>query len=766
MRYTFQIEGIDCGNCAAKIEALLQKDKQIKEASINFMLQKVEVETQQPMQEEDVANLIAQIANKIEDGITIKAFGQHTHTHKHTKKIVRRKLKAHRHEGHIDHDHVHHAGCGCGGHHHANEQSCGCGDHHHNHQHHEEDDCGCAACGVQLSMKEAAKPTKPKKNYLWARFGASIAFLLLGELTDLNILIAIAYFIIGYDVLLKAFKNIRKGKVFDEHFLMTIATVAAFIIGELPEAVAVMLFYQVGEYFQGRAVAKSRNAIASLMNIKPEIARVYRKGAWKEVKPEEVQIGERLQVRPGEKIPLDGKVIKGVTTVDTSMLTGESMPAYVEEGMRVLSASINLESMIEVEVTHTAKESTVSKVLEMIEHASGRKTTAENFITKFARWYTPTVVILALIVAIIPSLLTGDWHHWVYTSIVFLVISCPCALVVSIPLSFFGGIGAASKQGILVKGSNYLEELSTVDTVVLDKTGTITKGTFEVTDVVPAKGVEETTLLGLAKHIESHSNHPIAKAIVSYIQEEIVGELTDYVEQPGFGITATKDGKKVFAGNKRLMERENIAYEEMHKLGTWVYVATEDAYIGAIGVADVVKPDTKEALKRLKARGIKRIIMLTGDKQDVATFIGKEVGVDEVRAELLPQNKVEEVEKLIDQGAKVAFVGDGINDAPALTLAHVGIAMGGIGSDAAVEASDMVIMTDSLVKVASGIDIAKQTKRIVIQNIVLAIGIKILVMVLGILGIANMWLAIFADVGVSVIAILNAIRILGMKEKK
>ncbi|MGL5677216.1 MAG: heavy metal translocating P-type ATPase [Cellulosilyticaceae bacterium] len=659
-------------------------------------------------------------------------------------------------------DHSHGPSCGCGGDH-SHEATCGCGEDHS----HEEEACGCAICDLEVGLKGTPKKAKVEKSdmQIWARLGISILLLLVGIGIKLDIVIGISYVIIGYDVLLKAVKNISKGKLFDEHFLMAIATIAAIVIGEIPEAVAVMLFYQVGEYFQGKAVAKSRNAIASLMDIKPEMARVYRGSEWIEVQPEVVRKGERLQVRPGEKIPLDGIIVKGKTTVDTSMLTGESMPAFIEEGMQVLSGSINKESMVEVEVTHLLADSTVSKILEMIEHASSRKTTAEQFITRFAKWYTPAVVVLALMVAVIPSLVTGDWHEWIYRSIVFLMISCPCALVVSVPLSFFGGIGAASKQGILVKGSNYLEALSTIDTVVLDKTGTITKGSFEVVEVLPAQGVEQKELLSIARQVEAHSNHPIARAIVSYVEEDWEGVITSYSEEAGYGITALLEGKEVLAGNGKLMEKQGVSYEAVDKIGTWVYIAFDGKYLGAIGVSDVVKADTKEALKQLKAYGIKRIVMLTGDKKEIAEVIGKEVGVDTVYAELLPQHKVEKVEAFIVEGSKVAFAGDGINDAPALTLAHVGIAMGGIGSDAAVEASDMVIMTDSLLKIAEGIAIAKETKRIVTQNIILALGVKALVMLLGVIGIANIWLAVLADVGVAILAILNAIRILLRKTK-
>lgn len=726
MKFQFKIEGIDCGNCAAKIEEKLQKDKYFKSAAIHFMLQKVEVDTYEEMSLEAVRKHIKEVAEKVEDNVEVLEIVKESNQETPHKK----------------------EGC-CSGH------SC-CGDNHqHHHTEENHDHKGIHKSKVQIEKTDL---------WLWGRMLITVVLLGIGIVGDIKLLTALAYVIIGYDVLYKAVRNIKKGKVFDEHFLMSIATIAAVSIGEFHEAVAVMLFYQVGEYFQQRAVAKSRKAIAGLMDIKPERARVKRGEEWLEVTPEEVKVNEMLQVRPGEKIPLDGVVVSGQTTVDNSMLTGESLPQQKQIGDGVLSACINMESVIEVQVTHTLKESTVSKVLEMIEHASSKKTVAENFITKFAKWYTPTVVILALLLAIIPSLVTGEWSEWIYRAIVFLVISCPCALVVSVPLSYFGGIGAASKSGILIKGGNYLEALSTIDTVVLDKTGTITKGRFEVTHIFPVEGVTTDEVLNYAKQVESYSNHPIAKAIVAYNGVVSQREVKGFKEEAGYGISALVDEQRVIAGNHKLLEREHVVYDKSETIGTQIYIAVDGIYKGVIVVADVVKEDSEVAVQNLKKRGIKKIIMLTGDHKEVAEVIGKRVGIDEVYAELLPQHKVEKVEALIKKGNKVAFVGDGINDAPVLMLADVGIAMGGIGSDAAVEASDMVIMTDSLVKIGRGLDIARQTKRIVMQNIVLALGVKIIVMLLGVLGIANMWLAVFADVGVALIAILNAIRILRIKE--
>lgn len=763
MKYLFRIEGIDCANCAAKIERALNKEKIFQEAYINFMLKKVEIHTE----EKDiqlVEDKVRQIANRVEDGITITVFDQATaHAHSHS----------------------HEESCGCGtdhAHDHKHEESCGCGtDHSHDHNHGES--CGC---GVQHTRSESAitlesmpkvvkeRNEKIKEEAQIDKIGAylkteeammmriliGLGLLIFGAVTKLEIFAIISYIVVGYDIVLKAIKNIIKGKVFDENFLMTIATLAAFIIGEYNEAVAVMLFYQVGEYFQSKAVAKSRKAIEGLMDIKPEFARVKRNGNWVVLSPSEVKIGDIIAIRPGEKIPLDGVIVKGKSNIDQSALTGESVPIFAKEGNEVLSGSINVDQLLEVRVTQLLQDSTVSKILDLIENATSKKAETEQFITKFAAVYTPAVVIAAVAIAIIPSLITGNWNHWIYTSIVFLVISCPCALVVSIPLSFFGGIGAASKCGVLVKGSNYLEKLTQINTVVLDKTGTITKGSFEVIGVFPEVKDKEEELICYAVQIEKHSNHPIAKAIANYKVIDVEEELTQYVEKAGYGLSAVIKGKNVIAGNERFMEMNQVKYKVPRVLGTSVHVAVDGEYLGCLIVADVVKEESKKAIQLLKEKGIKKVIMLTGDKKEVAEHIGKEVGVDQVYAELLPQDKVKQVEKLISEGSKVAFVGDGINDAPVLALADVGIAMGGIGSDAAVEASDIVLMQDNLMQICKGLEIASYTKKIVKQNIVFALGTKFLVMILGLLGIANMWLAVFADVGVSIIAILNAIRIL------
>ncbi|MDF2594367.1 MAG: cadA [Clostridia bacterium] len=596
--------------------------------------------------------------------------------------------------------------------------------------------------------------------------GKGVTFLLgggllvLGAVFKLDILFILAYVVTGYDVIWQAIRNCIKGRMLDENFLMTLATIAAFVIGEYPEAVAVMMFYKIGEYMQDKAVDYSTREIEKAMDIRPDFARVIRDGE-QVVNPKEVKINEMIEVRPGEKIPLDGVVIEGSSTLDASMLTGEALPVFVKKGDSVLSGSINHDGVIKIRVTEEFKNSTVSKILELIQSASSKKSKSENFITKFARWYTPIVVGIAVLTAIVPSLITGDFKEWVYTSIVFLVISCPCALVVSVPLGFFGGIGAASKAGVLVKGSNYLEELNGIDTLVLDKTGTITKGKFGVVSII-AEDITKEEVLEYAAILEAFSNHPIAKSIVKEYGREVSKDriVSDYKEITGQGIKAKIDGIEVLVGNEKLMVSSSIQFAPLHEMGSHVYVARAGEYLGCIIVADEIKRDSKEAISALKQNGIKKVVMLTGDKKHIADKIGKEVGIDEVYAELLPQDKVAKLEEQLKTG-KVAFVGDGINDAPVLARADIGIAMGGVGSDAAIEASDIVLMTDRLSSIGDVLSIAKRTRRIVTQNIVFALGIKVIVLVLGLLGIANMWLAVFADVGVSFLAVINSIRVLG-----
>ena len=585
----------------------------------------------------------------------------------------------------------------------------------------------------------------------------------------LNIaLYLISYIIVGGDTVMKAVKNIFRGKVFDENFLMSIATIGAMLIGEYPEGIAVMLFYQVGELFQSYAVDKSRRSIAEAMDIRPDYANVKKNDEVIKVDPDEVQIGDIIVIKPGERVPLDGKVIEGNSTVDTSALTGESVPREVEVGHEILSGCINVNGVITAEVTKEYGESTVSKILDLVENASSKKSQSEQFITKFARYYTPIVVIIAVFLAIIPPLVIdgATFSDWIYRALTFLVVSCPCALVVSIPLSFFGGIGGASRKGILVKGSNYLEALAEAEIIVFDKTGTLTKGVFNVQEVHP-EGVSKEELLELTAYAESYSNHPISNSLKQAYGKEIDnGRISDVEEVSGHGVFATVDGKKVSAGNIKLMKKLNIPCYEGEVVGTVVHVGIDDKYAGYIVIADEAKEDSARAIMELKEAKIKQTVMLTGDTKNVASKVAKQLGLDKVYSELLPGDKVEKVEELLAQKSakgKLAFVGDGINDAPVLARADIGIAMGGLGSDAAIEAADVVIMTDEPSKIATAIKVSKKTLRIARQNTVFSIGIKIIVLILSAFGIATMWAAIFADVGVTIIAVLNAFRALNVK---
>ena len=590
-----------------------------------------------------------------------------------------------------------------------------------------------------------------------------------GNIASLAIYLS-AYLIIGGDVLLKAIKNILRGQVFDENFLMSIATVGAFAIGDYKEGVAVMLFYQVGELFQSFAVDRSRKSIAKLMDIRPDYANVQRGGQLERVDPDEVKVGETILIKAGEKIPLDAEVLEGNSTVDTAALTGESLPREVAPGDALLSGCINQSGLLTARVTREFGESTVSKILDLVENASSKKSNSENFITKFARYYTPVVVILAALLAVIPPLVLpgAAFSEWLYRALVFLVISCPCALVISIPLSFFGGIGGASRNGILVKGGNYLEALAQMDTVVFDKTGTLTKGVFKVQQIVP-KEIDESELLELTAYAESYSSHPISLSLKQAYGKEIAASRIAKVDEiPGHGVVAAVDAKTVAAGNAKLMQRLGIPFAENTDIvGTVVHVAVDHIYRGYIVIADELKEDALRAIQGLKQAGIRQTVMLTGDAKRVGEAVAAQLGLDKVYTELLPADKVQKVEELF-QGrppkAKLAFVGDGINDAPVLARADIGIAMGALGSDAAIEAADVVIMTDEPSKIATAMKISKKTLGIVKQNITLALVVKGIVLLMGALGMATMWAAVFADVGVAVLAILNAIRVLSVKK--
>ena len=605
-----------------------------------------------------------------------------------------------------------------------------------------------------------------------------IALTVLFKLVDVNIwiqavLYLIPYAVIGYDILRKAVKGIFKGQIFDENFLMAVATVGAIGLGDFREGVAVMLFYQIGELFQSVAVGKSRRNITELMDIRPDYANIEVDGKIEQVDPDDVETGSEIIVNPGEKVPIDGVIISGETTLDTSALTGESVPRTAGEGAEVISGCINLTGAIRIRTTKEFGESTVSKILDLVENSSMKKSKSENFITKFAKYYTPAVCIGALVLAVIPPVVRmilgmhGEWGDWITRALTFLVISCPCALVISIPLSFFAGIGCASSRGILVKGSNYLEALADAKYVVFDKTGTLTKGVFEVTGIYPADEFDNDSLLYYASYAESASNHPISQSLKNYYGKDIdLSKVSNIQEISGHGVSADVDGSKVFAGNMKLMNRENITVTDEHSEGTVVYVAVAGKYAGCIVISDIAKPTSKQAISELKKHGVKKTVMLTGDSENTAKRVAGEIGIDEYKAQLLPSDKVTEVEKLLGEKSgneKLVFVGDGINDAPVLSRADIGIAMGALGSDAAIEAADIVLMDDDPAKIPLAKRISVHTLRIVRQNIVFALLVKAVCLVLGALGIANMWVAIFADVGVMVIAVLNAVRALRIK---
>lgn len=693
---TLYLKGLDCANCAAKIEQYAGQLEGVSTAVVDLMSKKLILTLDNPNEknvlEIEVKKMIKRLEPEIE---VVSETADHDHGNSKTIKIVARLVT------------------------------------------------GATIAGIGM-------------------------FAPVSGILELSLFL-IAYLIIGGDIVLRAVKNIIRGQVFDENFLMALATIGAFAVKQYPEGVAVMLFYQVGELFQGIAVNRSRRSISELMDIRPDYANIIVGNDIKRISPEEVKIGDHIMIKPGEKIPLDGKVIEGSSMVDTSSLTGESIPREVEIGSDVLSGCINKNGILVVEVTKGFGESTVSKILDLVQNASSRKAPTENFITKFARYYTPVVVIVAVMLAAIPPLLLSGatFSDWIYRALVFLVISCPCALVVSIPLGFFGGIGAASKSGILVKGSNYLEALNDVKHVVFDKTGTLTKGVFEVTSLHPIGDMTKEKLLEYAAFAEVHSNHPIAASIrKAYGKEVNKAAIQEYNEISGYGIQVIADGKEIHTGNAKLMNKEQIEFEQSNEIGTIVHVAINKQYVGYIVISDEIKEDSAQAIRFLRDVGIKKTVMLTGDAKAVGDRIGRELGLDEVHAELLPQQKVEEIEKLDAQKApkeKIVFVGDGINDTPVLARADVGIAMGGLGSDAAIEAADIVIMTDEPSKIPAAIRIAKRTRNIVWQNIVFALGIKGVFLLLGAFGIATMWEAVFSDVGVTLLAVLNAMRVLQVK---
>jgi len=697
----FLLKGLDCPNCASKIEAEVKAVDGVFSATLNLMAETLTLALSDDYSGDILSTVKSIVANHEPDVIVTD------------KSAVAKAPEAER----------------------------------------EEDETGKGAA-LKLAIGALIYGIGLALSYFWD----------LNIYVELGILI-VAYVILGGEVVAKAVKNIAKGRIFDENFLMSVSTIGAFVIGEYPEAVAVMLFYQLGEFFQNSAVRRSRKSIADLMDIRPDAATVKRGNELQVVSPETVSIGEIIVVKPGEKIPLDGVVLDGESMLDTKALTGESVPRAIRKGDTALSGCINQSGVLEIEVSKVFGESTVSKIINLVDNAAGRKAPTENFITTFSRYYTPVVVGLAALLAVLPPIFFGGgWTDWIHRGFVFLVISCPCALVISIPLGFFGGIGGASKKGILVKGSNYLEALNKLDIIVFDKTGTLTKGVFKVTEIVPANGFSEGELLECAAFAESLSNHPIAVSIqTAYGKPATDIKLSDYTEIPGQGISVMVRGRKVLAGNDKLMEASGIEFEKSKKAGTKVYIAVDDRFAGCIIIADEVKADSKETISQLKKLGVRKIVMLTGDNAQIGKAVSDELGLDEYYAELLPDQKVERLEVLDKQKrpkGKLAFVGDGINDAPCLARADVGIAMGGLGSDAAIEAADVVLMTDEPAKLIDAVNIAKATKRIVLQNIVFALGIKGVFLVLGAFGVAGMWEAVFADMGVAIIAILNAMRVM------
>lgn len=699
----YAIDGLDCANCAAKIETQLNKTDGIEEARVDFLSGKLILSLSSLADKNEVLQKTQKIIDKIEPGVKIHEMSKEDHDD--------------------DHDHNH---------------------------------------GEGVNLKEMLRLIVGILIFIGVLFVNKESIFYLP-------MFIVSYILIGGEVVYRAFRNILRGKVFDENFLMTIATIGAFAVGEYPEAVAVMLFYQVGELFQDLAVNRSRRSIKKLMSIRPDVANVKKGDEVLEIKVEEVNVDDIIVIKPGERVPLDGVIIDGDSSLDTKALTGESVPMNVTVGEQVLSGCININGLLTVKVTKLASESTVAKILELVETATSKKAPTEKFITKFARVYTPIVTIAAVLLAVIPPLFIqgATFEEWLYRALIFLVISCPCALVVSIPLGFFGGIGAASKNGILVKGGNYLEALNDIEIAVFDKTGTLTEGSFKVTQVNTVNNISKDELLEKTAYVESFSNHPIALSVVKEYNKRINQEIvSDVKEISGHGIKAKVNTDEVLVGNARLMNRENISFEESSALGSILYIAINSKYAGNIVVSDQIKKDSKEAIKLLKALGVKRTVMLTGDKRAVATSVGKELGLDEVHAELLPEDKLNKVEELLkhkSKRGKLFFVGDGINDTPVLARADIGIAMGGLGADAAIDVADVVIMTDEPSKIATAVKVAKRTRKIVWQNIIFALGVKAFFLILGAFGIATMWEAVISDVGVSLIAILNAMRVLKYK---
>ena len=736
------LSGLTCANCANKIETRVNNLEGVKEANLNFTTSTLTIEGNEDSELKDIVIKAKEIINKLEPEVKVYNKDEENVVIENMNRCtsgVCSTVENDSHNSHENNGHTSHKE-----HSHNHEHSHG---HSHNHSHDE-----------PITLKGNLRLIIGAIIFVIAMFLDKESVIAIG-------LFVVSYLLIGGKVILTAFKNIGRGEVFDENFLMTIATLGAFFIGEYPEGVAVMLFYEIGELFQSYAVNKSRKSITSLMNIRADYANVIRNGNEEKVNPETVNIEEVILVKPGERVPLDGVITEGNSFVDTSALTGESVPREVSAGEEILSGFINNNGVLKIKVTKNFKESTVSRILELVENASNKKAPTEKFITRFSRYYTPIVVFSAIALAVIPPIVlqNGSFNEWLSRALIFLVVSCPCALVVSIPLGLFAGIGGASRKGILVKGGNYLEALKDVNTIVFDKTGTLTKGVFKVTEVNNFN-IDKNELIRIAAISESFSNHPIAQSIINEYGKDVDSkELSDYEEISGHGVKTSLDGMEVLVGNYKLMEKFNIKYEKVNAIGTIVHIAINSEYKGNIVIADEIKDGATDAIKALKEIGVSQTIMLTGDNKSVAEKVAGIVGIDKMYSELLPGDKVEKVEEIISNNkskGKVIFVGDGINDAPVLARADIGVAMGGIGSDAAIEAADVVLMNDNPEALVSAIKVARKTNKILWQNIIFAIGVKVLVMILGAFGLANMWEAVFADVGVTVIAVLNSTRCL------
>lgn len=794
MKKIFYAEGLKCGHCASKIQEQIEKLNEVESCILNFYTKKITVELKNSVDEKEFLNTINKIADKTEKGAKISSADRYETSEK-------------------DNSHHHHHKCNCGEKHEHEEESCSCGhEHHHGHSHEEE--CSCeehkhtesCSCGhhheeehshkhgeccshnhsheekhshthsheIKFSHEEEKNEKEKSRKIDYEKislFGGLILFIIslfISKGTIKTAVLLTAYIVAGGDVLYKSLLNIKNKNFLDENFLMSIATIGAIFLKEYNEAVGVMIFYKIGEYFQERAVNNSRKSIQSLLEVKASYANIkLPDGKIEKTAPENLKTGDIIVVKPGEKIAVDGVIIKGTSSLDTSALTGESLPVFVEENTEVLSGSLNVDGMIEIKVTKEYKDSAISKIIEMVENASDKKAQSEKFITKFARYYTPFVVLAALVVGIGIPMIFGDFKLWFGRALIFLVISCPCALVLSVPLTFFSSIGLASKRGILIKGGNYLEKLKDIEAVVFDKTGTLTKGKFKIEKINCSKGFSENEVLEIGKAGEFYSNHPIGKAVLNYKDIKISEEdIRDYKEISGKGVSALYKEKNILVGNKKLMEDNNIAVENIgEEDGTTVYIALNNEYIGSLHLADEIKNDSSKTLEELKKMNIKTY-MLTGDNKKIGEFVGEKLGFEKenVFTGLLPQDKVSVLNKIKEKSKGVIFVGDGINDAPVLSLADIGIAMGGAGSDIAVESADIVFINDEPYKVVETLKIAAENKKVVMQNIYFSLGVKFLVMILGVLGLANMWLAIFADVGVSAIAVLNASKILRIKK--